>query len=141
RSVEIVVDGGAALYGFDAVAGVANLIPYKRYDGFKGRVYYKTDKKNSSEQYTAEILMGHRFDIGSGLEWVGAVEINRRTPVLVSGHFWSHEFYDQDSVYDIPGGWVSGLATGRTGAPCCTFIGVQSVIIQFGSYPSVEAHA
>src|SRR5690606_21095306 len=31
RSVEIVTDGGAALYGSDAVAGVANLIPYKQF--------------------------------------------------------------------------------------------------------------
>jgi len=141
RSVEIVVDGGAALYGSDAVAGVANLIPYKRYDGFKGRVYYKTDKKNSSEQYTAEFLMGHRFDIGSGLEWVGAVEINRRTPFLVSERSRYQEYYDQDSAYNNPGRWISGLATGRTDPTCGTFNGDQTDISQFGSYPSGEPYA
>jgi len=118
RSVEIVTDGGAALYGSDAVAGVANLIPYKQFDGMKGRVYYKTDQENSSEQYTAEFLMGHRFNIGNGLEWVGAIEVNKRTAFLVSERPRYQEYYDQDSTFNNPGRWISGVATGRTDPSC-----------------------
>lgn len=141
RSVEIVTDGGAALYGSDAVAGVANLIPYKQFDGMKGRVYYKTDQENSSEQYTAEFLMGHRFNIGNGLEWVGAVEINKRTAFLVSERPRYQEYYDQDSTFNNPGRWISGVATGRTDPSCGTFNGTETDISQFGSYPSGELFA
>ncbi|MDP2379943.1 MAG: TonB-dependent receptor plug domain-containing protein, partial [Pseudohongiella sp.] len=141
RSVEIVTDGGAALYGSDAVAGVANLIPYKQFDGMKGRVYYKTDQENSSEQYTAEFLMGRRFAIGNGLEWVGAVEVNKRTAFLVSERPRYQEYYDQDSTYNNPGRWISGTATGRTDPSCGTFNGSQTDISQFGSYPSGEPFA
>ena len=142
RSVQIVVDGGAALYGSDAVAGVANLLPYKQYSGMKGRVYYKTDQENSSEQYTAEFMMGHRFNIGSGVEWVGAVELNRRTPFLVSERPRYQEYYDQDSAYNNPGRWLpTGSAVGRTDPSCGTFNTDQTDISQFGSYPSGEPYA
>lgn len=141
RSVEIVTDGGAALYGSDAVAGVANLIPYKQFDGMKGRVYYKTDQENSSEQYTAEFLMGHRFNIGNGLEWVGAIEVNKRTAFLVSERPRYQEYYDQDSTFNNPGRWISGVATGRTDPSCGTFNGTQTDVSQFGSYPSGELFA
>ncbi|MDP2128659.1 MAG: TonB-dependent receptor [Pseudohongiella sp.] len=141
RSVEIVTDGGAALYGSDAVAGVANLIPYKQYDGMKGRVYYKTDQENSSEQYTAEFLIGHRFNIGNGIEWVGAVEVNKRTAFLVSERPRYLEYYDQDSTFNNPGRWVSGAATGRTDPSCGTFNGTNTDLSQAGSFPSGEPFA
>lgn len=141
-SVEIVTDGGAALYGSDAVAGVANLIPCKQYDGMKGRVYYKTDQENSSEQYTAEFLMGQRFNIGNGIEWVGAVEVNKRTAFLVSERARYQEYYDQDSTYNNPGRWlpVPG-AVGRTDPSCETFNEGNEDVSQFGSYPSGEEFA
>lgn len=141
RSVEIVTDGGAALYGSDAVAGVANLIPYKQYDGIKGRVYYKTDQENSSEQYTAEFLLGQRFNIGNGIEWVGAVEVSKRTAFLVSERPRYQEYYDQDSTFNNPGRWISGTATGRTDPSCGTFNDGHTDISQFGSYPSGQPFA
>ena len=39
--MEMVLDGGSALYGSDAVAGVVNLIPIKEYDGVKFRTFYQ----------------------------------------------------------------------------------------------------
>lgn len=139
RSVEIVTDGGAALYGSDAVAGVANLIPYKEYDGMKGRVYYKTDAENSSEQYTAEFLMGHKFS--NGLNWVGAVEVSKRTPFLVSERSKYQEYYDQDSAYNNPGRWATATGSGRTDPSCGTFNGSDTDVSQFGSFPSGQPYA
>ncbi|HLT63292.1 MAG TPA: Plug domain-containing protein, partial [Pseudohongiella sp.] len=142
RSVEIVTDGGAALYGSDAVAGVANLIPYKQFSGLKGRVYYKTDADKASEQYTAEFLTGKRLDIGTGIEWVGAVEINKRTPMMVSEKPRYMEYYDQDSAYGNPGRWIPiGSAAGRTDPSCGTFTGGATDISEAGSYPSGELTA
>jgi len=142
RSVEIVTDGGAALYGSDAVAGVANLIPYKQFSGLKGRVYYKTDADKASEQYTAEFLTGKRLDIGTGIEWVGAVEINKRTPMMVSEKPRYMEYFDQDSAYGNPGRWIPiGSAAGRTDPSCGTFTGGATDISEVGSYPSGELTA
>lgn len=141
RSVEIVTDGGAALYGSDAVAGVANIIPYKQYEGVMARVYYKTDQENSSEQYTAEALAGHRFNIGNGLEWVGAIEVNKRTTFLVSERPRYQEFYDQDSAYNNPGRWATAKSVGKTDPSCGTFNGSNTDISEFGSYPSGEPFA
>lgn len=139
RSVEIVTDGGAALYGSDAVAGVANLIPYKEYDGMKGRVYYKRDQKDSMEQYTAEFLIGHSFDFG--INWVGAVEYNKRTPFLVSERPKYQEYYNQDSSYGNPGRWATATASGRTDPSCATFNAGHEDITRFGSLPSGEVFA
>jgi len=142
RSVEIVTDGGAALYGSDAVAGVANIIPYKEFDGMKARVYYKTDQENSSEQYTAEFLMGRSFDVGNGLDWVGAVEIAKRTAFLVSERPKYQEYYDQDSAYNNPGRWAPlAIGPGLTDPSCGEFNGTQTDISQFGSFPSGEPFA
>lgn len=136
RSVEIVTDGGAALYGSDAVAGVANIIPYKEYDGVKGRVYYKTDQENSSEQYTAEFLAGHTFD--NGLSWVGAIEYSKRTPMVVSERSKYQEYYNQDSTYNNPGRWAQRNLVGRTDPSCGVFNEGHEDISQHGSLPSGE---
>src|SRR5690606_4431088 len=106
----------------------------KQYDGMKGRVYYKTDQENSSEQYTAEFLMGQRFNVGNGIEWVGAVEVNKRTPFLVSERPRYQEYYDQDSAYNTPGRWlpVPG-AVGRTDPSCGTFNDGNEDVSRFGS--------
>jgi len=139
RSVEIVTDGGAALYGSDAVAGVANLIPYKEYDGMKGRVYYKTDAENSSEQYTAEFLMGQTFF--NRLNWVGAVEFNKRTAMLVSERPRYQQYYDQDSTYNNPGRFATATGSGRTDPSCGTFNQGNTDVSQFGSFPSGDPFA
>lgn len=142
RSVEIVTDGGAALYGSDAVAGVANIIPYKEYEGMTGRVYYKTDEENSSEQYTAEFMMGRTFDVGNGLDWVGAIELAKRTAFLVSERPKYQEYYDQDSAYNNPGRWLGSPSGAAGNDPSCgTFNGTATDISQFGSYPSGQPYA
>lgn len=102
-SVEIVTDGGAALYGSDAVAGVANLIPCKEYDGFGSRVYYKTDEGGSMEQSTLEFIAG--LEVIDNLEWVGAFEYSNRTPLLVAERPRHLEYYDQDSTSGWPGAY------------------------------------
>ncbi|HBX36199.1 MAG TPA: hypothetical protein DEG76_02370, partial [Pseudohongiella sp.] len=47
--LEVVLDGGSALYGSDAVAGVVNLIPVKDFDGLRTRVYHQRDDPGAFE--------------------------------------------------------------------------------------------
>ena len=58
---EVVLDGGAALYGTDAVAGVVNIIPVKKFSGFKARAYYNQDEDNDFHQPKYSILAGTTF--------------------------------------------------------------------------------
>ncbi len=103
QRVEIVADGGAALYGADAVAGVANIIPYKEYEGFKARTYYKRDESGDTEQTSIELLTGLSFD--NGINWVGALEYRTRTALLTSERPEYLRIADGDSASNNPGTW------------------------------------
>ncbi len=70
--LEVVLDGGSALYGSDAVAGVVNLIPVKEFDGIKARTYYQRDEKAQVEDYSAAVMWGKSFD--NGINYVGALD-------------------------------------------------------------------
>lgn len=70
--LEVVLDGGSALYGSDAVAGVVNLIPVKEFDGIKARTYYQRDEEAQLEEYSAAVMWGRSFD--NGINYVGAMD-------------------------------------------------------------------
>ena len=67
--LEVLTDGAAALYGSDAVAGVANFITVTDYDGFKfsGDYQFHTPSGQSQEDFRIEGLVGKTFDRGSVL--------------------------------------------------------------------------
>jgi len=75
--VEIVLDGGSALYGSDAVAGVVNMIPIKQFDGVRARAYYQTPEEGGMEEGNLAILWGKSFD--NGINYVGAFDARKRT--------------------------------------------------------------
>ncbi len=70
--LEVVLDGGSALYGSDAVAGVVNLIPIKEFDGIRVRTYYQRDADPDFEESKLSMLWGRSFD--NGINYVGAVD-------------------------------------------------------------------
>ena len=45
--IEVVADGGSAVYGSDAVAGVVNIILKKNYDGFRMKARYGDRERDS----------------------------------------------------------------------------------------------
>ena len=51
--MELVLDGGSALYGSDAVAGVVNLIPIKEYEGARFRTFYQRPEDGKMEEMRA----------------------------------------------------------------------------------------
>lgn len=77
--IEIVADGASALYGSDAVAGVANIILKRDYDGLETRANIggSTDGGNFQQQYGA--VAGRRWASG-GL--IAAYEFARNTDIL-----------------------------------------------------------
>lgn len=65
--IEIVTDGSSALYGSDAVGGVANIILRRDYDGLlaSARLAGSTDGGNAQQQY--DLLGGGRWSSGGAL--------------------------------------------------------------------------
>src|SRR5690606_2627518 len=79
--MELVLDGGSALYGSDAVAGVVNIIPIKEFDGFRARTYYQRTEDGAMEDMTASFMWGKSFN--NGVDYVGAFEGQKRTPLMM----------------------------------------------------------
>ena len=79
--MEVVLDGGSALYGSDAVAGVVNLIPIKQFDGLRVKTYYQRDQDGAFEEPKISALYGRSFANGD-INWVIAGDYQRRTPLL-----------------------------------------------------------
>ena len=77
--LEIVADGASALYGSDAVAGVANIILKRDYNGFETRadIGGSTDGGDFQQQYGA--LAGRRWSTGG---FALAYEYARNTDIL-----------------------------------------------------------
>lgn len=78
--LEVVLDGGSALYGSDAVAGVINLIPVKNFDGFRTRLYYQQDSENTFDDAKFAALFGKTFD--NGLNWIIAADYSDTSPLM-----------------------------------------------------------
>jgi outer membrane receptor protein involved in Fe transport len=77
--VEIVADGASALYGSDAVAGVANIILKRDYEGLETRAEIggSTDGGNFRQQYSA--VAGTRWGAGGV---IAGYEFARNTDIL-----------------------------------------------------------
>lgn len=54
--MEVVLDGGSALYGSDAVAGVVNIIPLREFDGFRARTQWQRDQEDTFEESSASMV-------------------------------------------------------------------------------------
>jgi len=78
--MEVVLDGGSALYGSDAVAGVVNLIPIKEFDGFRMRTYYSRTEDGAMEEPSISFMYGKAF--ANDVNWVVAYEFQKKTPLM-----------------------------------------------------------
>ncbi|AOH85634.1 hypothetical protein AWL63_18505 [Sphingomonas panacis] len=76
--VEIVADGASALYGSDAVGGVANVVLRRDYDGLvtSARFGASTDGGNQQQQYNA--VGGRRWSSGG---FMAAIDYSRFTEI------------------------------------------------------------
>ncbi|MBR0552716.1 TonB-dependent receptor [Stakelama marina] len=76
--IEIVADGASALYGSDAVGGVANIILKRDMNGLETRARLATSTQGGDFQQQYDVIGGHRWRTG-GL--IAAYEFNRNTAV------------------------------------------------------------
>lgn len=99
--MEVVLDGGSALYGSDAVAGVVNLVPIKEYDGVRFRTFYQRPEDGANEQFRFSGLWGTSWD--NGLSYVGSFEHYRQTDIMMYERPREFEVSSTASSSGVPG--------------------------------------
>lgn len=76
--VEILQNGGSGLYGSDAIAGVANFVMRKRFEGLELRAQYQSTFKDSQEDINLGVVGGLS---GDNWDFVAGIEGLYRTPL------------------------------------------------------------
>ena len=74
---EVLLDGGGALYGADAIAGVINLIPIDKFEGVRFRGRYHTDASDYNDS-SISALYGKAFDF-LNLNFTQSFEVQDRS--------------------------------------------------------------
>lgn len=131
--IEVVLDGGSALYGADAVAGVVNLIPIKEYDGLRIRSFYGADGSGDFEEPKLSVLWGKSFD--NGLDIVTALEIGKKTP-LQRGEREKYLRVDNATFIGAPGHYQRADGVPHRDPDCGTYNGDNTDRGVKGSFPS-----
>lgn len=93
--LEVVLDGGSAIYGSDAVAGVINLIPIKEFDGFRTQLYYQQDSENTFDDAKFGALWGKTFD--NGLSLIVAGDYAHTSPLMT---------FERPRTLRVDNGWT-----------------------------------
>ena len=135
--VEIVLDGGSALYGTDAVAGVVNIVPVKRYQGVKVNALYNQDQDNDFHESQASILAGATW---GDLDVVTAFSFHERSLLLRSDRPEFLRVDTDESTSGNPGTFrqLAGAALPDSGVDpsCGQFNGTATDDGIAGSFPS-----
>jgi outer membrane receptor protein involved in Fe transport len=86
--LEVLQDGGAALYGSDAIAGVANFIMRRSFEGLEVRGSYQTTTEDSQEDYNFGAvggLSGDRWNFVAGIEGLYRTELAQNARPFSAG--------------------------------------------------------
>ena len=133
--VEILKDGGSAIYGADAVAGVFNIITRRDYQGIEARAGYGQSAYNDGNEYSAGLAFGYGDLNAQKFNVFASLDVFKRDPIYRKdrANSASSKFPGWDGrssfspagniltpvVLDSKGDYVSGGGfAGKTYAPC-----------------------
>jgi len=107
--IEVIADGASALYGSDAVGGVANIILRRDYDGLEttARVGASTEGGNVQQQYSA--VGGARWSSGG---FMVALDHGRATPIFADERDYTRGL-DPSLTLTLRNSQVSGVIAGH----------------------------
>lgn len=93
--IEIVADGASALYGSDAVGGVANIILKRDYEGLwtSARFGASTDGGNEQQQYS--VVTGTRWGTGGIM---ATYDFERDTPIVAGQRSYTDKLYPDETL-------------------------------------------
>ncbi|WP_240616775.1 TonB-dependent receptor [Sphingorhabdus sp. YGSMI21] len=133
--VEILKDGAAATYGSDAIAGVANFVTKRRFEGVEVQGDYEFIK-GSDGNHTASILVGQNFgdlNIMAGVGW------QHRSELASTERSYGFQPYDVNpaawSALATPGFFIIPGVGARPDAGCEETGGTPDGICRFSFIP------
>jgi iron complex outermembrane receptor protein len=106
--VEVLKDGGSAIYGSDAVAGVVNVITRRGFNGLEGTAFTATSQRGGGTIYDLAVTGGSKSAKGNILVSAGYY----RQSEIMAGQ---RDYAAFDRVYDYETGEVA--ETGSSGIP------------------------
>ena len=126
--IELLKDGGSAIYGADAVAGVINFITKKNYTGIEARVNYGMSSRRDAKEKGAGLLFGFGDYEAAGYNVLAALDLFKRDPLPRSARdltrsadwrrFDNGQGFDGRSTFSPVGNIVAGPGAGTTVRPC-----------------------
>lgn len=121
--IDILKDGASATYGSDAVAGVANFITHKTYQGLKFDAEYQTDDGDGNyDESNVQIMYGTSLDRG---HLVLAASFFDRNSMEAGDRSWA----DGTALSSLGNPGAFSISTGFTADPAC---GENGTFARFG---------
>ena len=108
--VEVLKDGGSAVYGSDAVAGVVNIITRTTFQGTEASLYTAQTERKDGFSIDASVITGHRTADGRG-NIIFAAETQQQDPVFAG----NREFSRVTNSFDFVNGTIT--PAGSTSTP------------------------
>ncbi|MBV8484360.1 MAG: TonB-dependent receptor [Verrucomicrobia bacterium] len=148
--IEILNDGGSAIYGTDAVAGVVNLILKDQYQGGDVFNYWGISQRGDYEVYHGSFVGGleKKFSDTSKLDVVAAFDFYTQSPInAVDRAFTQENFmalsfrYPNHSDFPTTTGVLVDLVNGNVYQPNPGFNGVSPTPANFsGGFPGYPGY-
>jgi iron complex outermembrane receptor protein len=135
---EILLDGASSIYGSDAIAGVANIILRKDFDGIELEAFHRVPQYSNGVESTLSAAWGANFDRG----FLGiAAEYTEGDAVAYADRPWTAEcasYREQTTTGEIRTTNI-GYAEqyGMKTSPCVTSFGSQRVFDNNGLFGSI----
>ncbi|MEX2489204.1 MAG: TonB-dependent receptor [Pseudomonadales bacterium] len=135
---EILTDGASSVYGSDALAGVANVILRKDFDGFELEAYTRIPEYSNGVEHTLSAAWGRNFDRG----FIGiAADYRQADPVARDDRPWSEgceSYYEETTDGEIRTEMVQyEFLYGMNRSPCTIGFGSQRVWDNNGLFGSI----
>lgn len=116
--IEVIADGASALYGSDAVGGVANIVLRRDYDGMQASIRFgaSTDSGNVQQQYG--LVTGARWDSGG---FMIAADHSHNTPIDAIDRDYARTLNSSQTLIAQQSQWSAVLAGHQRLAESLTF--------------------
>ena len=116
--IDILKDGASALYGSDAVAGVVNIIPKKRFNGMETSFFRNQDSKGDHGESVIDFIMGSQTDKGHftfAAEWRRRDELTQQErPEYRFPEAFARSETGNPGSYLVPDRGATGALTGSS---------------------------
>ncbi len=101
QQYDLLLDGASSVYGSDAIAGVANVILRKDFDGVEIEAYTRVPQYTGGLDTTLSVTWGKNFDrgfIGAGVERVDSERVRLRDRPWTAGCSKNHEIDENGQI-------------------------------------------